>query len=87
MLKNRTIALMAALALPLAACGGNDADVEAVSEEVVTQPVVEQVEVPVLTEDTAIVRTEVEMNVNRDTIPVDGSATGGAATSADTLRR
>lgn len=71
MLKNRIgTAFAFAAMVGLAACGGGEENADVVTEEVVTTPEVEQVEVPVMTQDTAVVRTEMDVDVDTDTVDV-----------------
>ena len=73
MLKNRIgTAFAFAAMVGLAACGGEEEGADVVTEEVVTTPEMETVEVPVMTQDTAVVRTEMDVDVDTDTVDVGG---------------
>lgn len=57
--------------LGFAACGGGDEDVaDLETQEVITEPDTQMVEVPVPTQDTAIVETEIDIDADVDTIDV-----------------
>jgi hypothetical protein len=83
MLRNRTIHLVAALALVgLAACNGDDTQTRVDTDTTLfTQPTTETREVVVPTEDTMMVERRVETDVTVDTTRVDGR------TTRDTIRR
>ncbi|MEX2571247.1 MAG: hypothetical protein WD737_08055 [Gemmatimonadota bacterium] len=68
---NRTSALLAAFALlGLAACGGDDDVADFETQEVITPTDTETVEMPVITEDTAVVETEIDIDADVDTVDV-----------------
>jgi len=74
MLRNRTIHLVAALAVVgLAACNGDDTHTRVDADTtLVTQPTTETREVVVPAEDTFMVERRVETDVTVDTTRVDG---------------
>ncbi|CAN5853064.1 hypothetical protein BH23GEM6_BH23GEM6_23610 [soil metagenome] len=87
MLRNRTIHLVAALALVgLAACSGDDTHTRVETDTTMfTQPTTETREVVVQTEDTMMIERRVETDVTVDTTRVDGRR--GVGTTRDTIRR
>lgn len=71
MRKNRFAALLAALSFfGVAACGGGE-EADITTEEIVTEPAVETVEVPVMTQDTSVVQTEIDIDTDVDTVDLD----------------
>lgn len=69
MLKNRLLTALAVLGLfGFAACGGAEEEPTLETQEVITQPGTETVEVQVPTVDTSVVRTEVDIDTDVDTI-------------------
>jgi len=87
MLRNRTMHLVAALALVgLAACNGDDTQTRVDADTTMyTQPTTETREVVVPAEDTMMVERRVETEVTVDTTRVDGRT--GVGTTRDTIRR
>lgn len=75
MLTRRLVASLAIVGMMgLAACGGDAAEDDAmIMEDTITQQGVERVEVPVQTTDTAVVRTEVDIDTAIDVDTMDGT--------------
>lgn len=75
MLTRRLVASLAIVGtMGLAACGGDAAEDDAmIMEDTITQQGVERVEVPVQTTDTAVVRTEVDIDTAVDVDTMDGT--------------
>lgn len=72
MLKKHLIAGLAMFALVgLTACGGEEDVADYETEEVITEPDTEMVEVPMETTDTAVVETEVDVDADVDTVDID----------------
>lgn len=74
MLTRRLVASLAISGtIGLAACGGDAAEDDAmIMEDTITQQGVERVEVPVQTTDTAVVRTEIDIDTAIDVDTMDG---------------
>lgn len=73
MLTRRLVASLAVCGtMGLAACAGDDVDDDAmIMEDTIMQQDVEQVEVPVQTTDTAVVRTEIDVDTAIDVDTID----------------
>lgn len=72
MLTRRLVAALAVVGtVGLAACDGGDADdADVIMQDTIMQTDIEQVEVPVQTTDTAVVRTEIDVDTDVDTMDV-----------------
>jgi hypothetical protein len=74
MLTRRLMASLAVCGLVgLAACAGDDVDDDAViTEDTIMQRDIEEIEVPVEVTDTAVVRTEIDVDTAIDVDTIDG---------------
>lgn len=73
MLKNKFLMPLAFVALfGFAACDAAEDDADFESQEVITEPTMEEQEVMVPAEDTMLVEREVDMDVDVDTTEVEG---------------
>lgn len=73
MLTRRLVATLAVFGIVgLAACGGDDVDdPDMMMQDTIMQTDIEEVEVPVQTTDTSVVRTEVEIDTMVDVDTID----------------
>lgn len=72
MLTRRILGLTTGLLfVALAGCETDDYETTRTTEEVITEPTMETVEVPVMTEDTLMVERQADIEVQVDTVRMD----------------